>query len=62
MGSIEVGVSVRINGAVPGWGEALDRYGVVEKISIAHFKAFVRSKANAAWLRIEDITRVGRDE
>jgi len=57
---IEVGVSVRINGAVPGWGEVLDRYGVVEKVSIAYFKAFVRSKTNVAWLRIEDIPRVWR--
>ena len=32
------GTHVRVHDGVPGWGEALDRYGVIEKVNLGAFK------------------------
>ena len=55
---LEAGTHVRVNDAAPGWGGALDRYGVIEKVSIAHYKCYVRTKTHTGWVRVEDLVSV----
>lgn len=55
---LEAGTHVRVNDTVPGWGEALDRYGVIEKVNIGALKAYVRTKTKTGFVRIEDLTVV----
>lgn len=55
---LEVGTHVRVNDAVPGWGEALDRYGVIEKVNLGVLKAYVRTKTKTGFVRIEDLIAV----
>lgn len=55
---LEAGKHVRVSDALPDWGAALDRYGVIEKVSIAHHKCYVRTKAHAGWVRVEDLVAV----
>ena len=56
---MEVGAHVRVNAALDGWGEALDRYGTVEKVSSGDLRAFVSTQIHSGWVRLEDLTRVG---
>lgn len=58
---LEAGTHVRINDAVPGWGEALDRYAVIERVSLAHLKCFVRNERHKGWVRVEDLVAVRGD-
>lgn len=55
------GTHVRVHDGVPGWGEALERYGVIEKVNLGAFKAHVRTKAKAGYVRIEDLIAVRGD-
>lgn len=52
------GTHVRVIDSVPGWGEALDRYGVIEKVNIGAFAAYVRTRAKSGFVRIEDLVAV----
>ncbi len=56
-----MGTHVRVNHAVPDWGEALDRYGVIERVSIPHLMCYVRTKGHAGWIRVEDLVAVRGD-
>jgi hypothetical protein len=58
MSSMTVGTHVYVNLALPGWGEVLDRYGVIEKVAFAHLKFYVRTKLHAGWVRLEDLVAV----
>ncbi len=59
---LKTGTHVRVHASVPGWGEALDRYGVIEKVSLPHFKCYVRTQTKAGWLRVEDLIAVRGDQ
>lgn len=52
---LEAGTYVRVHASVPGWGEVLDRYGVIEKVNLGALKAYVRTKTKAGFVRIEDL-------
>lgn len=58
---LEAGTHVRVQEGVPGWGEALDRYGVIEKAMLGELKAYVRTKTKAGFVRIEDLVDVRGD-
>lgn len=55
---LEAGTHVRVHDGVPGWGEALDRYGVIEKVYLGALKAYVRTKTKVGFVRIEDLIAV----
>lgn len=56
---LKLGADVRVSSAVSGFGGELDRYGVVQIVSLTHLSAFVRTKRYSGWVRLEDLTRVG---
>ncbi len=58
---LQAGTHVRVTGAVEGWGAELDRYGVIEKVNLGALKAYVRTKAKAGYVRIEDLIAVRGD-
>ena len=58
---LESGTHVRVHDAVPGWGEALDRYGVIERVLLGELKAYVRTKTKVGFVRIEDLVAVCGD-
>lgn len=58
---LEAGTHVRVHDGVPGWGEALDRYGVIAKVNLGALKAYVRTKTKAGYVRIEDLIAVRGD-
>lgn len=62
--SIRVGCQVRIHKAVPGFGEALDRYADVIAENPGHLLFKVRvhggpAKGQEHWMRLEDLQLVG---
>lgn len=59
---LQAGTHVRVHNNAAGWGEALDRYGVIEKVNLGTLKAYVRTKTKAAFVRIEDLIAVREDE
>lgn len=58
---LEAGTHVRVIDAIPGWGEALDRFGVIETVSLAHYKCYVRTASHSGWVRVEDLVSVPGD-
>lgn len=55
---LEAGTHVRVLNGVPGWGGALDRYGVIEKVLLGEFKAYVRTETKSGFVRLEDLIAV----